>query len=316
MKRFKRIIIFMLLITVSLLSLALMGCGDSGEDIYKVNYFNINILDFEESPYYLSSPVTLDFPSLCDNEGIVLFKYNGDTFYHPVKLSQYILNFLASYKLTGNEEYLIRCDLYFDKMLELANFYNGMPFFPYTFDFELHSINDQVMRADWYSGMAQGLILSAFVRMYEITKDEFYKKWADKVFLSISTVRTDDYGKYWVTVVNEDRYLWIEEYPMNEFNYTLNGFIFAIYGLYDFYRINQDNILAKQILYAALTTVYDNILNFRNPGGPSSYCLKHAIPSKSYHRIHIDQLMMLYAMTSEEFFKEVADLFISDFYDY
>ena len=50
-------------------------------------------------------------------------------------------------------------------------------------------------------------------------------------------------GNPWISGIDGDNYLWLEEYPdSDQPNKTLNGKIFAIYGLYDFYQLtgNQD----------------------------------------------------------------------------
>jgi len=283
-------------------------------DSYKTIEFDIQDLAFEDRPYYRTSPYTLNTPPLADEKGIALHVRNGDTTYHPVVLAQYMLRYTNSYYLTQNQEYLDLADKYLNKLLEDAYYdTDSAPFFPYTFDFELHGDYSQVMKAPWFSAMAQGQALSAIVDMYEFTQDEKYRLIADNVYRSFK-IRTVE-SKYWVAVADNKEHLWLEEYPMNSFNYTLNGAIFAIYGIYDYYRINQTDSV-KNFLQASITAIHDNILEFRNPGSYSKYCIKHAVPSKEYHKIHIAQLQQLYKMTNDEYFKEVADLFIADFYDY
>ncbi len=283
-------------------------------DTYKVIDFEIQELNFEERPYYRSSPYTLDTPALADADGIALHVRNGDTTYHPVVLAQKMIRYTNSYYLTQNQDFLDLADQYLNKLLELAHYtIDDVPFFTYQFDFELHGDYEQLMVAPWFSAMAQGQALSAIVDLYEFTHDEKYKLIADKVFESLK-LRTKD-SKYWVTVADMDEYLWLEEYPMDNFNYTLNGTVFAIYGVYDYYRINHTNEV-KTFLQGSITAIHDNILKFRNEGTYSNYCIKHAVPSKEYHKIHIELLQQLYRMTNDNYFNEVADLFIADFYDY
>lgn len=283
---------------------------------YKVDNFNIAILDYENLPYFRSSPVPLDYYDLTDEDGIILSERNGELTYHPVALAQVAIKFIESYRVTEDIAYKEISELYLNKLIEIADFYDGMPFFPYEFDFKLHDLEDQLMVANWYSGMAQGQALSCFVHMYELTGEEYYINWADEIYRSIAALRTEECGKFWVTVADLNEYLWVEEYPLDEFNYTLNGTIFAIYGIYDYYRINPENEGVKQILDASLTTIKDNIIQFRNPGNPSFYCLKHKKPSVSYHQVHIRQLRMLYKITNDKYFDDIAELFISDYYDY
>jgi len=287
---------------------------DTYGDSFKFTDFDIQDLAIEDRPYYRTSSYTLKTPDLADENGIALHVRNGDTTYHPVVLAQYMLRYTNSYYLTQNQEYLDLANKYLDKLLEDAYYdTDSAPFFPYTFDFELHGDYSQVMKAPWFSAMAQGQVLSAVVDLYDITKDEKYKKIANQIYNSFQ-LRTKD-CKYWVAVANADQYLWLEEYPMNRFNNTLNGAIFAIYGIYDYYRINKSDSV-KVFLQGAITTIHDNIMKYRIKGSYSKYCLKHAVPSKEYHKIHIAQLKQLYKITNDEYFKEVADTFTNDFYDY
>ena len=283
-------------------------------DTYKTINFEIQSLTFEERPYYRTSPYSLNVPALADSNGIALHVRNDDTTYHPVVLAQYMIRYTNSYYLTQNQEYIDLADKYLNKLLEDAYYtVDSAPFFPYTFDFELHGDYSQIMKAPWFSAMAQGQALSAIVDLYEFTQDEKYRLIADKVYRTFKLRTTE--SEYWVAVADSKEYLWLEEYPMDSFNYTLNGTVFAIYGVFDYYRINQTDSV-KTVLQASITAIHDNILKFRNPGSYSNYCIKHAVPSKEYHKIHVGQLQQLYKMTNEPYFNEVAELFIEDFYDY
>lgn len=86
------------------------------------------------------------------------------------------------------------------------------------------------MLGPWYSGMAQGIALSPYARLAQLTEDDTFRDRADQVWqtLTISRERSDP----WVTVVDDDGHYWIEERPQPEPTHALNGKIFGIYGLY------------------------------------------------------------------------------------
>lgn len=67
------------------------------------------------------------------------------------------------------------------------------------------------------------------------------------------------------------------------------------------------------MLNASLTTIEHYIGEYRNPGGISYYDLKNKFTNANYHDIHIEQLNMLSKITGEPYFKEMADLFESDY---
>ena len=117
------------------------------------------------------------------------------------------------------------------------------------------------------------------------------------------------------TFVDEEGYYWIEEYPINypeeAADQVLNGFIFSIYGLYDYYLLTKDPDV-KKILKASITTVYNYIPEFRDEGDISFYCLKHHHKDIKYHFIHQDQLSTLTNITGDPFFQAMADSLYND----
>ena len=93
---------------------------------------------------------------------------------------------------------------------------------------------------------------------------------------------------------------------------TLNGFMFAIMGLYKYYLITKsDNVL--KILTESVYTIEKNISHFINieDDKESCYCLKHKKISSYYHQIHIHQLNVLHKITGENIFKEWELKFIN-----
>jgi hypothetical protein len=261
-------------------------------------------LNYSELPYAVHSLVSLDFDYPIDDQGVIVFIYEKSEYYHPVKISQKILQFLNSYIKTNNPEYLDRAKLFAQKLIEISFESKDAIYFPYDFDWPLHG--NEEMIAPWYSGMAQGQALSAFVRLYKITREDKYLEISEKIFRSFTYFKGEN--EPWIVYVDEAGYLWIEEYPMEVQTHVLNGFIFGIYGLYDYYLLTKDP-LSKQLLQASITTIHQYISEFRNEGNISFYCLKHKVKSVEYHRIHIYQLAMLYKITGDDFFQTMSDNF-------
>jgi hypothetical protein len=185
---------------------------------------------------------------------------------------------------------------------------DGALWIPYRFDFSLHGRSDDTLRAPWYSAMAQGQTLSLVSRLYELTGDARWLGDARAVFTSfvVLGIRPGP----WVTWV-EDRYLWLEEYPGSTPDHTLNGFLFALFGIYDYYEVS-GSPSAQRIFQAGLTTIDHYLTAFRNPGGISRYCLAHHVLSAKYHDIHIAQLRAMTAMTGDDRFAATALQFASD----
>ncbi len=278
---------------------------------YVRNYYPIHILDENELPYARSSPLPLDYEYPHDENGVLIFVYKENTYYHPVNIAQLTLLFLESYRLTGNLEYWYKADIHLQKLLEISVISNSARYFPYGFDFALHGIPEDTLIAPWYSGMAQGQCLSAFVRAYKLRGVAEYLSASDEIFRSFTNYL--GYSNPWTVFIDERGYYWIEEYPWVERTQALNGFVFGIYGLYDYYITFRD-MLAFQLCQAAISTIQEYIYTYRYPGGVSYYCLRHKQQIPKYHIIHTQQLNMLYKITQADFFKTAEDLFYSDYH--
>jgi len=164
------------------------------------------------------------------------------------------------------------------------------------------------MSAPWYSGMAQGISLSFYVRFYKITGESRYLEVSEKIFQSFLNYVRDDKtsDNPWVSYVDEVGFLWIEEYPIFPPAHTLNGFNFGIWGIYE-YWLATGKRLAERTLEAAITTVEYYLPRFRNENDVSFYCLQHEVQSLKYHNLHIRQLKKLSQITKEDYFVKMTD---------
>jgi len=292
--------------------------------------FDIHQLEYSELPYISDNPVSLEINYPTDLKGVIVFEVDGTQhhhsdkieskglivfedhvtqYYHPVQIVQKALKFVDSFYKTQDSLYLFRAKLYAEKLVEISVESDDALYFPYLFNFQLHNIKSEELIFPWYSGMAQGQVLSLFMRLYRVTGNNNYLEVGEKIFRSFTHQKgeTDP----WIAVSDTARYLWIEEYPMGDPPHALNGFIFAIYGLYDYYIIMKDS-QSKELLRASLTTVKKYVNYYRNEGDLSFYCLKHNIRSSLYHRIHTEQLEMLFKITGDSFFKQMSDNFFND----
>lgn len=250
--------------------------------------------------------------SLTDSAGILMKEYNGEIFYNPVQIAQKALYFLSTYEITNDIIYLDWAEKYAIKLFEIADKENQSLMFPYEFDFPLHGDNNFVMKAPWYSGMAQGQVLSLFSKLFSITNDYRYLQYSEQTFNSFF-IEFDglNNNNNWISAIDSAGYLWIEEYPFNPVNFTLNGFLFSIIGVYDFYKIKPENEVYN-LLNAILTTAKYNLYRFRSVNDISYYCIAHKVQAENYHFIHIEQIDYLYKMTNDVEFKNQSRFFSID----
>jgi hypothetical protein len=295
------------------------SCSQSEWDISAVKReeFAIKPLAYNMAPYYYSTLAPLKTKEPTDKDGIALYNYKDKgLYYQPVFLCLKALHFISSYIISNEKAYLKRADRYARKMVELADKHNGALFFPYKFDNPLSKKRPGgeqiVMKAPWYSGMAQGQALSVFSRLYSLTKNQEYLEIAHKIFKSFLLRERED--SPWVVYVDKKSYMWIEECPDKDRINILNGFIFGIYGVYDYYQVTKDE-RSKILFQAGVKTVKRYIHFFRNPGDRSWYCLgKFHKTTPKYHNVHVKQLEMLYRMTGDEYFLKMSRRFYRDYH--
>lgn len=273
------------------------------------HHFKINELTGIDLPYN-SGAKKINQGYLLDDNYVPYIVFQEKKTYHPVYMAQYSLHALDVYYSTRNDTILNQLRSIADKLICLSLNIDSASFTPYSFSFALHGIKEQNLLSPWYSGMSQGQILSFYSRLYKVTKQEKYLKASHKVFNSFLMLKGQ--GKTpWISCIDKNSNLWLEEYPMETPCFTLNGMIFAIYGVYDYYLLTLDQ-KALQIIEASLTTIKNNIAKYRNENDFSYYCLKHKVKNEGYHYIHIGQLKMLYKITNDPFFLEMSKKFESD----
>ncbi len=277
---------------------------------YSYQEFDISILPYDSLPYVEHDGV-FGLKRDCDVNGVPMYFYQGMNHYHPVSIAEYGLQILDVYHDTKKTILMDQILVLADKLEGLSLNTESTMFFPYSYDFSLHGIEEETLNAPWYSSMAQGIALSFFTRLYEETGDQQYLKMSKRIFQSFLPLKGND-AKPWVSCVDKDGGLWLEEYPEEIPAMTLNGMNFAIYGVYDYYRITKSRE-AKVILMASLTTVKSNISRYRMEGDMSLFCIKHDVQSPYHHEVHGKQLHHFYLMTGDEYFEEMAGLFEDDF---
>ena len=247
-----------------------------------------------------------------DADGVFIYRHTDGKWYdHPVGQAQYVVNMLRNYRIKPDQQYLDLAIANADRLLDRAVAHGGGIFFPYPFSWGLHGRG--TMAAPWYSGMAQGIALAGFVRLHEVTGDARWLEAAHDTFASFLAPRQA--GKPWVTAV-ENGLLWLEEYPWSPLDHTFNGHNFAIWGLYDYWRLTGSRDAAELTL-GGMTTSARVAGTVRTPGGISHYCIAQScldrdVRNPDYHLTHIGQFIQLFRYTRHEPFARLADTFTAD----
>lgn len=148
-----------------------------------------------------------------------------------------------------------------------------------------------------YSALSQGQAISVLVRAFSITSEmEFLE--AARRGLQFMLTPVEKGGTSRVTVEG----MILEEYPMEIPNTVLNGWISALFGLYDLSLIEKVHE-TESALEANLKALVKYLPSY-NAGFWSFYDTSGTISSPYYHRVHIVQLIAL-----ERTFPHFANVF-------
>lgn len=152
-----------------------------------------------------------------------------------------------------------------------------------------------------YSAMAQGEAISLLARAYAHNKD---KKYLDmiKKGMAFLTKPIEDGG---VAVIGNN-FVYLKEFVDRPV--VLNGWIFALFGIYDYLLLFPNDIKIKQFYDKTIFTLIKELPNY-DLGYWSKYDLEKKIASPFYHKLHIAQLNVLFDLTQDEIFKRYESLF-------
>jgi hypothetical protein len=146
-----------------------------------------------------------------------------------------------------------------------------------------------------YSAMSQGEAVSALVRAWKHTHRSEFLESAKKAYdLLIKPVQNGG-----TAYVKDDDFIF-EEYPTIDRNTILNGWIFGLFGVYDYSLATGE---ANDIFNRSFNTLRRD-LHLYDTGYWSFYDAKGTmIASPFYHQLHISQLEALYSVTKDNILK-------------
>jgi len=235
---------------------------------------------------------------------------SGRAWDHPVAQAQYAIRLINSYDVTRDVRYLERAEAQADRLIKRAITSRGAIYFPYPFYWS-RGPND-VMAPPWYSGMAQGQALTVFVWLFDRTGDARYRNAATLTYNSFLNLKSSTLP--WVTLVDPNGFLWFDEYPKQIPHWTYNGFNFATFGVYEYYRLTH-SAGALRLLRGGMTTAASWFYRFRVTGWISLYCLLYRTQHWAYHFTHLGQMQTFYRITGSLAFARDADALFVDYAD-
>jgi heparosan-N-sulfate-glucuronate 5-epimerase len=254
--------------------------------------------------YYMQFDEKADYPGHYDSAGIPMLDYHGQIGlqYNPIAIAQWGLgnyNLFCQTKEQARGKKFLTAANWLCAHLETNS--QGIRVWNHHFDWEYRS----PLKAPWYSALAQGQGISLLVRAYRETGIAAYLEAAEHAFNSFLK-STHEGG---VTFTDQRGNLWFEEYIVSPPTHILNGFIWAAWGVYDYFLATQ-NQLARDLFEQAVLTLRTNLdrydLGFWSLYEESNTLLP-MVASPFYHRLHVVQLRVMHRLTGEELFARYAD---------
>jgi heparosan-N-sulfate-glucuronate 5-epimerase len=266
-----------------------ISCGKFNASSELGSYY----LDMKEAFAHYEKGIFGDF----DEQGIPMVGWGKRAIYSTVNIAQY--GFILHYMWLENRsnDYLNVLTACLNKLIELESHEGEAIFWRESYSSERYNLS-----ANWASAMSSGECLSFYLRMYQITHDKELLAKAGLIVNGFDKLTSENGIIYY----DKEGDLWLEEYPSEPASRVLNGFIYALLGLVDYYRITED-ARVKEKIDACFVTLEKNISLF-DAGYWSYYDLYYKELVKYYYQknVHVPLLEVLYKLSGKKIFKQYA----------
>ena len=226
-----------------------------------------------------------------DASGIPQLDYHGriGLQYNPIAIAQYGLGNYNLWLSTSDPDRRKKFFLVADWLVSnLEQNSHGLSVWNHHFNWEYRD----TLQAPWYSGLAQGQGISLLVRAHKESNDSRYLEAAHRAFASFQHSITDG----GVAFTDDSGDLWFEEYIVSPPTHILNGFIWALWGVHDYFLATRDES-AQELFERGVRTLLHNLgrydLGFWSLYEQSGTRLP-MVASRFYHQLHIVQLRVMY----------------------
>jgi len=259
-------------------------------------YFDYSsVIDYVQSKFYgridKNDIPLVDYDSLFKRNKWYFRNYKHTQFgvhYTPTTIAQYAFGLLYEYNRNGDKEKLNLFKKCADWFVENVKHKGNYGVWEHTWIEPVYNI-----KPPWISAMTQGEAISLLLRAYQIFSQSEYLDTAEKALNSFKETS--------IVYIDENGNIWLEENPIAPSNHILNGFIFALLGLFDYYRIKKNE--ESFYLWSEGIKTLEKNLHLYDSGYWSRYdLLFRRITSEVYHNIHIHQLKVLYTLTESKVF--------------
>jgi heparosan-N-sulfate-glucuronate 5-epimerase len=256
-----------------------------------------------------------------DKKGIMMYDYGGKTgkVYNPLIIAQggqkYYQNYINDSSDKKSKEYFLNTANWFvNHAKEKEN--NGIHYSLWTYHFPWPFYRG--LTPPYSSALAQSAGIKILILAHNLTGDEMYIDAADKAFGSFLVdydkggVITREGGKEDYSMDNSnngDDSIFLQEIAKPGYlkTYILNGHIFSLIDLWNYYKYTHDGNVAI-VFNKGLKYLKDNLWKY-DTGKWSYYDQVGDRATNGYQKIHTEQLAKLYEITGEPILKSYSDKF-------
>jgi heparosan-N-sulfate-glucuronate 5-epimerase len=254
--------------------------------------------------YYMLFSEKADYAGPFDASGIPQLDYHGHigVQYNPIAIAQYGLGNYNLWRRTSDSARRAKFFRVADWLYEHIELNpGGLAVWNHHFNWEYRD----TLRAPWYSALAQGQGISVLVRAHSESGDSRYLDAAQRAFASFHRPIAEG----GVAFIDESGDLWFEEYIVSPPTHILNGFIWALWGVHDYF-LATGNKSAEELFSRGVKTLLHNLDRY-DLGFWSLYEQSGTrfpmVASPFYHRLHVVQLRVMYRLSAEAKFAQVAE---------
>jgi heparosan-N-sulfate-glucuronate 5-epimerase len=245
--------------------------------------------------YYIDESGRADYPGPYDDDNIPMYLQDGQPYYFPILTCLCALAHLERYRRNDDEndrQFFLNVNkrLISDQNEEGA----------WLIDLPMKKYN---LQPGWSSAMMQGLGISCLTRAHRLTGNMEY---LEQARLAVEPFRKQLHEGG--VTSTEDGRVFYEEYTSSPPHHVLNGFIFAMWGLYDLVRLIDDEE-ARRLFDLGLETLIAWLPRY-DTGYWSLYHIGDGIKNPAtvhYHRLHIEQLTVMHAITGNKLLLRYRD---------
>jgi hypothetical protein len=218
--------------------------------------------------------------------------------YNPITIAQFGLHHLSVFDRTGDTQAAFVAQTMADWLVENQENWKGN-IGAWVFHYDLPFYGPT---SPWISGMAQGQAISLLLRLSLLGSSSAYEEASRRAvrafFLPVA--------RGGVAQNFPDGAIAFEEYPTVERSLVLNGFLFALLGLYEYATYFRD-VQAQELFENCVLGLKKNLARY-DTSFWNLYDLHRSrrLASPDYVRIHVQLLNIFAELSQEEYFAEMA----------